>query len=278
MCFYNEANQTTVTRSNTSLLTGSGTSNNNTLVHTKQLSRQEEDDLVKGDVALSLPTYQRRLFFMVLAYALVFMACQLPYEIYRCVLLWNQDIEKNLWTENLDYAIEIPLLLLKLINRCLNPFFYICLADIYVFRRKTCRLWCLPCLPCCIGCKQCWMYDCWRTCSYETRNCCCWARYANENGANDDEYVPTGLQTISTYQYQDGDKLVTKQRIVEEYETGVEPYYKNPRMADKYLETNSGRVNDTYENDYDDQQQQYKLATITLNPNTSSEEQIRIKL
>lgn len=209
---------------------------------------------------------------MALSYALLFMACQLPYEIYRCVMLWNQDIEKNLWTENLDYAIEIPLLLLKLINRCANPFFYICLADFYAFRRKMCRLWCLPCLPCCIGCRQCWLYDCWRTCSYETRSCCCcWNR--NENTR--DDYVPTGLQTISTYQYRDGDKLVTKQRIVEEYETGVEPYYKNPKLADKYLEQKHvvGQVNETFEND-----DHYKVATITLNPNTNAEEQIRIKL
>jgi hypothetical protein len=279
MCFYGAGGSISSTnpntRSNTSLLTGGGGSTTNTIV-TKQIS---QDNLVKEDIALSIPSYNRRLFFMVLAYALLFMFCQLPYEIYRCILLWHQNIEKYLWTENLDYAIEIPLLLLKLINHSLNPFFYICLADIYALRRKSCRLWCLPCLPGCIGCRQCWMYDCWRTCAYETRHCCCWARHGSENG--NDDYVPTGLQTISTYQYRDGDKLVTKQRIVEEYETGVEPFYKNPKLGDKLVAeqkaANSanvgGRVNETFEND-----DHYKVSTITLNPNTTSEEQIRIKL
>lgn len=180
-----------------------------------------------------------------------------------------------MWSERLDYVIEIPLLLLKLLNHCVNPYFYICLADLYALRRKSCRLWCVPCLPGCIGCSQCWLYDCGRTCSYEARHCCCcWptAAAAGRRAHDDDDFVPTGLQQISTYQYRDGDKLVTKQRIVEEYETGVEPYYKNPKMAVAHSNP-VGRVNETFEND-----EHYKVATITLNPNTSAEEHIRIKL
>ncbi len=57
----------------------------------------------------------------------------------------------------------------------------------------------------------------------------------------DEEWVPTGMQTISTHQYRDGEKLVTKQRILEEYETGVEAFYKNPELKEAY---NEGFVND----------------------------------
>ena len=64
------------------------------------------------------------------------------------------------------------------------------------------------------------------------------------NESIDDEWVPTGLQTISTHQYRDGEKLVTKQHILEEYETGVEAYYKNPGLKDSLAVCNDAFDND----------------------------------
>jgi hypothetical protein len=154
----------------------------------------------------------------------------MPYGIYRSIILWNPNtIEIDLTKNNLDYGIEIPLLLLRLINRCLNPFIFICIIDKEKLRRDFCRLWCLPCLPGCIGCRKCWCYDCGKTFCFE-----CDHFMGNDGGvsaivsSDSNDWVPTGLQTISTHQYRDGEVLVTRQKIKKEYETGVEPYYKNP--------------------------------------------------
>ncbi|CAF0850456.1 unnamed protein product [Brachionus calyciflorus] len=214
----------------------------------------------KDDLSLFSSTYNKKIFSMVLLYAILFIFCQLPYEIYRCVLLWHREIESKLFLEKLDFAIEIPLLILKLLNRCVNPFFFICLGDIYKYRLKCCRLWCLPCLPGCIGCKNCWCYDCWGSMCYEINHC-----LGKRASVNSDDYVPTGLQTISTYQYRDGDRLVTKQKIIEEYETGVEPYYKNPQLKERIQEARAFD-NETFEID--------DLRLQTLN----AEEKLRAKL
>jgi hypothetical protein len=209
--------------------------------------------------------YNNRLYSMVLAYALIFAFCQLPYEIYRAILLCDINLESYLWRQNLDFSIEIPLLLLKLINRCINPFLFICLGDVFGLSRKCCRLWCCPCMPGCIGCRQCWCYDCYETVKFESSYCLGKKPYVSE-----DQYVPTGLQTVSTYQYKDGERLVTKQRIVEEYETGVEPYYKNPKLRELY-EERGGIVNQTFENNEDI----YKINTLVRqNPST---DRLRIK-
>ncbi|RMZ92958.1 hypothetical protein BpHYR1_044144, partial [Brachionus plicatilis] len=197
----------------------------------------------KDDLSLFSSSYNKRIFAMVLLYALLFMFCQLPYEIYRSIVLLNENVVKNLTEKKLDFAIEIPLLILKLLNRCVNPFFFICLADIYNKRGRFCRLWCLPCIPGCIGCKNCWCYDCWGSICYEVNHC-----LGKRASAKSDEFVPTGLQTVSTYQYRDGDRLVTKQKIVEEYETGVEPYYKNPQLKEK-LHDMGAFVNENFEVD-----------------------------
>jgi hypothetical protein len=205
-----------------------------------------------------LRRYNNRLFSMVLTYSLVFILCQLPYEIYRCALLCDINLEQYLWKQNLDFSIEIPLLLLKLINRCVNPYLFVCLGDVFGLSKNCCRLWCLPCIPGCIGCKECWCFDCYQTLKFETSYCLGSSR-KNKSMGNEDEYVPTGLQTISTYQYKDGERLVTKQKIIEEYETGVEPYYKNPKMRDMYEDqrganaamskTTLGNVNNNFEDD-----------------------------
>lgn len=260
-------------KSNASYLTGSTNIEGSTVrinepyASTTSLAPKSKNIFSRDDLSLLTNSYNQRIFNMVLAYALIFIICQLPYEIYRCVLLWNIDIETNLWTQNLDFAIEIPLLILKLINRCVNPFLFICLADIYGLSRKSCRLWCCPCLPGCIGCKQCWCYDCGKSVCYEFNHC-----LGKRSSTYSDDYVPTGLQTISTYQYRDGDRLVTKQRIIEEYETGVEPYYKNPKLKDKYEESGEF-VNETF-----DSEDYHRGASVRLNPNSILSDKTRVKL
>ena len=139
--------------------------------------------------------YNNRLFSMVLSYALIFCLCQLPYEIYRAVLLCDINLETYLWRQNLDFSIEIPLLLLKLINRCINPYLFVCLGDVLGLSRRCCRLWCCPCLPGCMGCRECWCSDCFSTVAYESSYCLGKRPHVNEN-----EFVPTGLQTVSTHQ------------------------------------------------------------------------------
>jgi hypothetical protein len=219
--------------------------------------------------------HSKRLFAMVFAYAFLFIICQLPFEIYRCVMLWNQNLEKEISfvDKNIDFVIEIPLLLLKLINRCINPFIFICLADINSFSTGCCRLWCCPCFPGCIGCKKCWFYDCKQSVCYELDHC------LGKKPQTEEEWVPTGLQTVSTYQYRDGDRLVTKQKVVEEYETNVEPYYKNPslRLANQSLNQSQltlqqprphsrmdGIINETFQSD-----------SVRLNPLNMDEQQQR---
>jgi hypothetical protein len=115
--------------------------------------------------------YPRRLNYLVISLAFVFMICQLPYEVYQTVLLWQSDIKSDINDKSIDYAIEMPLLILKIINRAVNPFLFMCLADENLLRRGCCRLWCLPCCPCCIGCQKCWCQDCYETVRYEINHC-----------------------------------------------------------------------------------------------------------
>lgn len=197
----------------------------------------------KDDLSIFSSSYNKRIFSMVLLYALIFIVCQLPYEIYRSIMLLNENVKTSLKEKKIDFAIEIPLLILKLINRCINPFFFICLGDTYKHSKKFFRLWCFPCIPGCIGCKNCWCFDCWNSVCFEVNHC-----LGKKTDTKSDEFLPTGLQTVSTYQYRDGDRLVTKQKIVEEYETGIEPYYKNPQLKEKLNEMGAF-VNNSYEID-----------------------------
>ena len=228
--------------------------------------------------------HPKRLYATAFSYALVFMLCQLPYEIYRCILLWNTSIETDIsyTSRNYDFAIEIPLLILKLLNRCLNPFFFICLADVGALRRGCCRLWCIPCIPGCIGCQKCWCYDCWRSVVFECQHCC----MGREKSVEADQWVPTGLQTISTHQYRDGERLVTKQRIVEEFETDVQPYYKNPKRMDTLDETtadiamrgvrSSANGNESYS--YEDANRLASFRANNAQNSTHIEDSRRVKL
>lgn len=215
---------------------------------------------IKSDKAKdSFLALNNRLLAMVISYAVLFAFCQLPFAIYRSVMLWNSSIEKNLWERGFDYAIEIPLLILHLVNRCVNPYFFICFADPNGFRKNFFRCWFLPCCPGCIGCDQCWCSDCCRTMKYECNYC-----LGDQNALTEEDWVPTGIQTISTEQYRDGEKLVTKQRILEEYETGVEAYYKNPSARENHM-------NEGFEADE-------TINSIRTNQPLSVEERMRVKL
>jgi hypothetical protein len=265
-------------RSNLSLLTDNANTTRindfNALNNSSSLIKDNQGKVVavvssnmEGDVSM----HPKRLMGLAFAYAIVFMLCQLPYEIYRCVLLWNRDIETNIsyQNQNYDFAVEIPLLLLKLLNRCINPFLFICFADVAAYRNGCCRLWACPCLPGCIGCRKCWCYDCWHSIKFECNHCC----LGKEKNIEDDQWIPTGLQTVSTYQYRDGERLVTKQRIVEEFETGIQPYYKNPKRIGSLDENNGGIVNENYLNDSNS-----RVASYRAKYSAPHEEQRRMKL
>ena len=94
---------------------------------------------------------------------------------------------------------------------------------------------------------------------YECNHC-----LGEQNALIEEDWVPTGIQTISTEQYRDGEKLVTKQRILEEFETGVEAYYKNPSVRGTHL-------NDGFDADE-------TINSIRTNQPLSVEERMRVKL
>nr|QVK45736.1 G protein-coupled receptor [Proales similis] len=196
-------------------------------------------------MTIDITKKQGSLLVMAALYAFTFAFCQLPFEIYRSIMLFNIDLESKLSIseQNVDFAIEIPLLFLKLLNRCINPLIFVLLADPNSFKRGCFRFWCCPCLPGCIGCKSCWFYDCQRTCISEL--CWCSHEFQDQN-----KWVPTGLQTISSYSYRDGDQTITKQKVVSEYEKGVQPFYKNPELAAEIKEP-KGCMNVAYESDSD---------------------------
>ena len=114
-----------------------------------------------------------------------------------------------------------------------------------------------------------------------------------EKNVDADQWIPTGLQTISTHQYRDGDRLVTKQRIVEEFETNVQPYYKNPQRMANLEESDialrgmgmnrvGGVINETYLHDDDNNRlasfRANNPATTSTSNNTILNESKRIKL
>jgi hypothetical protein len=162
----------------------------------------------------------RKIKIMILSYCCLFLICQSPYEIYRAVLTWNSSLEYNLRNQRMDFAIELPLLLLKLVNRTINPFLVICMVEDEHQRLNFCRL---PCFPRLSNLKNCWCLGIGQAIKSEIKNC------FGLRKEKDDKWIPTGYQTINTSQYVDGTMMVTKKIIREEYETGVEPYYKNSK-------------------------------------------------
>lgn len=81
---------------------------------------------------------------------------------------------------------------------------------------------------------------------------------------------------MSTFQYRDGERLVTKQRIVEEFETGIQPYYKNPKRIDLLDEPIGGVVNQNFLND--DSNRTASLRANVTKYDKPIEEQRRMKL
>lgn len=92
-----------------------------------------------------------RFHFQVIVYVIVFIVCQLPYYIYRLVRIYHDNIEENLQTRNLHYAIDIPLISLRLINRAINPWlsYFLVRSIRESSRHGFTSFWCCGCLPCC---------------------------------------------------------------------------------------------------------------------------------
>ncbi|CAF1480354.1 unnamed protein product [Rotaria sp. Silwood1] len=114
---------------------------------------------------LDLTTYDDEhpnLIKMVILYVIVYIICQLPYYIYRLVRIYHPSIELNLNLKNISYAIDIPLISLRLINRAINPWLsYFLMHSIRDSCRQVCSsFWCCGCFPCCPN-----RWSCLRDCS-----------------------------------------------------------------------------------------------------------------
>ncbi|CAF1309592.1 unnamed protein product [Rotaria sordida] len=98
---------------------------------------------------------------MVVLYVIVFIICQLPYYIYRLVRIYHPSIELNLFSINILYAIDIPLIILRLINRAINPWLsFFLMRSIRDSSRQACSsFWCCGCFPCCPNRWSC-LHDC----------------------------------------------------------------------------------------------------------------------
>ncbi len=85
----------------------------------------------------------------------------------------------------------------------------------------------------------------------------------SESNESTNGWAPTGLQSISTYQYRDGEQLVTRHKIVDEFENGVQPYYKNPLAKPIDL---SGIINETFDNE----ENENRLASFRHNQHNNN--------
>ncbi|CAF1312225.1 unnamed protein product [Adineta steineri] len=104
---------------------------------------------------------------MVVLYVIIFIICQLPYYIYRLVRIYHPSIYLNLSSMNILYAIDIPLIILRLINRAINPWLsFFLMRSIRDSSRQACTtFWCCGCFPCCPN-----RWSCLRDCSVYIRN------------------------------------------------------------------------------------------------------------
>ena len=100
-------------------------------------------------------------------YVIFYIICQLPYYIYRLVRIYHPSIEANLSSLNILYAIDIPLIILRLIHRAINPWLsFFLMRSIRDSSRQACSsFWCCGCLPCCPN-----RWSCLRDCSLCLRN------------------------------------------------------------------------------------------------------------
>ncbi|CAF4621776.1 unnamed protein product, partial [Rotaria sp. Silwood2] len=65
--------------------------------------------------------------------------------------IYHPSIESNLFSINILYAIDIPLIILRLINRAINPWLsFFLMRSIRDSSRQACSsFWCCGCFPCC---------------------------------------------------------------------------------------------------------------------------------
>jgi hypothetical protein len=100
-------------------------------------------------------------FFQVVLYVIIYIFCQLPYYIYRLVRIYHPSIELNLYSMNILYAIDIPLISLRLINRAINPWLsFFLMRSLRDSSRQACSsFWCCSCFPCCPNYWSC-LHDC----------------------------------------------------------------------------------------------------------------------
>ena len=91
----------------------------------------------------------------------MFIICQLPYYTYRLIRIYHLSIERNLSSSNILYAIDIPLIILRLINRAINPWLsFFLMRTIRDSSRQACSsFWCCGCFPCCSNRWSC-LHDC----------------------------------------------------------------------------------------------------------------------
>ena len=126
----------------------------------------ENPNLIKMVNNLSLLSFQITVRFViqVFAYVIVYLLCQYPYYTYRLVRIYHPSVDSH----NLLYAIDIPLIILRLINRSINP--WLSFGFIRAIRdgsRQICStFWCCGCFPCCPNRWSC-LHDCSACLHYE---------------------------------------------------------------------------------------------------------------
>jgi hypothetical protein len=83
------------------------------------------------------------------------------------VRIYHPSIELNLYSMNILYAIDIPLIILRLINRAINPWLsFFLMRSLRDSSRRVCSsFWCCGCFPCCPN-----RWSCLRDCSSCIRN------------------------------------------------------------------------------------------------------------
>lgn len=95
-------------------------------------------------------------------YVILYIICQLPYYIYRLILINHPSIESNLRSKNILYVIDTLLIILRLTNRAINPWLSVFFVRSirYSSRRVCLSFWCCNFFPCCPN-----RWSCLRDCS-----------------------------------------------------------------------------------------------------------------
>ncbi|CAF0989900.1 unnamed protein product [Didymodactylos carnosus] len=180
---------------------------------------------------------------MVVFYVLIYILCQLPYYIYRLVRIYQPYIDENLKNINIFYAIDIPLIALRLINRAINPwlaFFF--MRQLRDSSRHFCSFWCFGFIP---GCPNRW--SCLKDCTS------CVKDEWHDLTANNQmvrEIRPTGNTMKKEYLDENG------KRVRQTYEEYVRHYHRpkthfsdaNPALllGGKSVPENFGYTNQAY--------------------------------